>query len=243
MANEWDSLIALQLVDIQIAQLKAEQKEFPEAIIALENTFNKAQKSVDSLNSRLANLLSEKKTIEEKIVEGTAQLEKSQARLNEIKTNREYDAVHQQIENFKTSINEGETRLAAIAGDIENLQAAATKAAEELDTLQQASAPRLAELKGKMGTLDSSIASLTEERTAAAAVVSKTMLRTYDYISKRRKNGQVLSFVDTSNLICSVCHKILEPQLIGEVRKMTKMVVCQHCGSIFVWKQDEAIQE
>jgi len=239
MANEWDSLIVLQQVDIHIAQLKIEQKEFPEAIAALKQTIGAAQKAVDSLNSRLETLRVEKKTIEEKITDAASQLENSQARLNEIKTNREYDAVHKQIENFKSSMTAGETRLAAIAGDTELLQAAAEKATAELDAVKQTSAPRLAELKEKMGTLDSSIARLADERTAAAAAVSKNLLRSYDYISKHRKNGQVLSFIDASNLICSACHKILEPQLVSEVRKMNKMVTCQNCGSIFIWKQSD----
>jgi predicted nucleic acid-binding Zn-ribbon protein len=243
MANEWDSLIALQQVDIHIAQLKTEQKEFPEAIAELEKTIGAEQNVVDSLNKRLANQLIEKKSIEEKITDATSQLEKSQTRLNEIKTNREYDAVHQQIENFKSSVTTGEARLATIATETEQLQAALEKAVADLDTLKQTNTPRLAELKDKMGTLDSSIAVLTEQRTEAAALVSKPLLRSYDYISKRRKNGQVISFVDASNHICSICHKILEYQLISEVRKMNKMVTCQNCGSIFVWKQDESIQE
>jgi len=242
MATEWESLIALQLVDTQISKLKNEKQEFPEAITALENAVKAAQKAVDVPTARCAALLAEKKEIEENIADASSQLEKSQVRLNEIKTNREYDAVHLQIENFKSSIAAAETRLAAIAGDIEKAQAAAENAVAELEAVKQSSEPRLLELKEKMGTLDGAIARLTEERTSASATVSKTVLRTYDYINKRRKNGQVLSFVDASNLVCLVCHKILEPQVAQEVRKMNKMVICQNCGSIFVWKQEEAAQ-
>jgi predicted nucleic acid-binding Zn-ribbon protein len=84
-----------------------------------------------------------------------------------------------------------------------------------------------------------SIAELTARRNEIMATVPKAILRTYDYILKRRKTGQVLSFVKGDARTCSVCFKILEPQLINEIRKGAKMITCQNCGSIFIWKNED----
>jgi len=239
MANEWESLIALQQVDIQIYKLKQEQKKYPDDIATLKQDISRAYNAVEALNARLAAALTEKKSIEDKIVEANKFLDKSHTLLNEIKTNKEYDAVHVQIENFKKTINTAETRLKAIVQEIEQLQASAEMAASELESIKQADEPQLCELNDKMNALDGLINNSTVERNTIAALVSKPLMRTYDYISKRRKNSQVLSFINNTNCNCSVCHKIMESQLLNEVRKMTKMMTCQSCGSILVWEKNE----
>ena len=99
--------------------------------------------------------------------------------------------------------------------------------------------PHIVEIKGKIDTLGVSIAELTARRNEIMATVPKAILRTYDYILKRRKTGQVLSFVKGDARTCSVCFKILEPQLINEIRKGAKMITCQNCGSIFIWKNED----
>jgi len=119
------------------------------------------------------------------------------------------------------------------------LQQSIEKAKADLEKIISDNASEISELKGKMDAIGSSIAAMTQERNAVIGSVSKPLLRTYNHILKRRKNGQVLSFVDGADRTCSVCYKILEAQLINEIRKSDKIIVCQNCGSIFVWKEDE----
>jgi predicted nucleic acid-binding Zn-ribbon protein len=111
-------------------------------------------------------------------------------------------------------------------------------AAAELEKVKLENGPKIDEIQAKIDTLSASIAELTERRGKITGSVSKSLLRTYDYILKRRKNGQVLSFVDAEKRTCSVCHKILEPHLMSEIRRGAKMTTCQSCGSIFIWKSE-----
>jgi predicted nucleic acid-binding Zn-ribbon protein len=32
-----------------------------------------------------------------------------------------------------------------------------------------------------------------------------------------------------------VCYKVLEPHLVSDIKRATKLILCQNCGSIFVW--------
>ena len=120
--------------------------------------------------------------------------------------------------------------------EIELLQQSIDKAAAQRDAIGSENAPRIAEIKGKMDTITASIDQATAERAGIIALVPKPLLRTYDHILKRRKNGNVLSFVTGDARTCSVCFKILEPQLINEIRKANRVMTCQNCGSIFIWK-------
>jgi predicted nucleic acid-binding Zn-ribbon protein len=239
MMPELESLVKLQQVDARIYELMQAQKDYPQTIATLESTVQQASAIVVSERKKLDALQTEKKITEDKITEAKTQLDHTQELLNGIKTNREYDAVHAQIENFKHIVSGGDSKLKSIAVNIESVTASVTSAEAELEKIKLENEPKMSDINIKMGTINESVAKETAQRNQVLSTISKTLLRTYEYILKRRKNGQVLSFVGNSAKTCSVCHKILEPQLINEIRKSAKMLTCQNCGSIFVWKSDE----
>ena len=239
MIPDLELLIKLQEIDLKISELVHAQDEFPSTISSYSAAIKVASDTVDSTSKRLSDVVLEKKATEDKIIETKIQLDKSEERLNTIKTNREYDAVHTQIENFKNTLTSGDLKLKMLAQETELLQKTLDKEIAELEKIKSENDPHIAEIKGKIDTIGISIAELTAQRNEIIAMVPKATLRTYDYILKRRKNGQVLSFVKGDARTCSVCFKILEPQLINEIRKGNKMIMCQNCGSIFIWKNDE----
>jgi Zn-ribbon protein, possibly nucleic acid-binding len=243
MISDLESLIKLQEIDLKISELVHAQEDFPATISSYSGTIKNALDAVDSTKKRIEDVVSEKKATEDKISEARIQLDKSQERLSTIKTNREYDAVHTQIENFKNTLTSGDSKLKTLVQEADLLQQSLEKETAELEKIKSENEPHIAEIKGKIDTLGVSIAELTARRNEIIAMLPKAVLRTYDYILKRRKNGQVLSFVKGDARTCSVCFKILEPQLINEIRKGNKMIICQNCGSIFIWKNEEIMEE
>ena len=239
MHSDLISLINLQSIDARINELTREREIFPSSISQFEGAIKKTRDVVDGLTKKLAALLQEKKTLEETIANAKAHLDKSQDLLNAIKTNREYDAVHTQIENFKTIVSSGDAKIKKFDLDAGELQQSIEKAQAELDKTASENNIKIAEIKSKMDVIGASIAKITEERNTIIGSVPKALLRTYNYILKGRKSGQVLSYINGDDRTCSVCYKILEAQLINEIRKSDKVIVCQNCGSIFVWKDDQ----
>ena len=132
-----------------------------------------------------------------------------------------------------------DSKIKKFDADAAELAQSIEKAKPELEKTVSDNESKIAEIKTKMDAIGASIAQLTEERNSVIKSVPKTLLRTYNYILKRRKNGQVLSYVNGDERTCSVCFKILEAQLVNEIRKSDKVVTCQSCGSIFVWKDNE----
>jgi uncharacterized protein len=239
MHSDLASLINLQRIDARINELMRDREVFPSSISQFENVIEKARATVADFTNRLNTLLQDKKTLEASIADAQAHLDKSQELLNTIKTNREYDAVHSQIENFKTLVATGDAKIKKFELDAAEAQQAIETAKGDLEKMTSENAPKIAELKNKMDSIGASIAKMDEERNAIVGSVPKTLLRTYNYILKRRKSGQVLSYVDGDGRTCSVCFKILEAQLVNEIRKSDKVILCQNCGSIFVWKDGE----
>lgn len=236
MIHDLESLIGIQKIDIQISQLIQSQADFPKNLADLEATVAKAKNDVDAITKKIASLEADKKNIQDKVIEAKNALDKSQDRLNSIKTNREYDAVHSEIENFKNVIAGADNKIQHIDSEHEKQNQALETATAEYEKVKTENQGKIEEFKAKLSTIDTSIAALNVERAKACADVPKPALRTYEHILKRKKNGKVLSFITIDSRTCTNCFKVLETQLINEIRRGSKMITCQNCGSIFIWE-------
>jgi predicted nucleic acid-binding Zn-ribbon protein len=242
MISELEALVKLQEIDIRISDFVNSKEKFPETIATLEAIVKKSNDAAEAFAKKRNAILNNKKTEENKISEAKAHLDKSEDILNTIKTNREYDAIHTQIENFKHIVSEGDAKLKVFDSESEKLQESIDAAASELEKIKTENEPQIAEIKGKMATINASVEQETAERNKIVGQIPKQLLRTYEHILNRIKNGKVLSFVNNETKTCSVCHKILEAQLINEIRKANSVIICQNCGSIFIWEENKEAQ-
>jgi uncharacterized protein len=238
MIHDLESLIQLQKIDVRIHQLVQSQADYPKELAQLEAGVSKAKRAVDSISKKMGDLDEEKKSEKEKVEDAKTALEKSQGRLNSIKTNREYDAVHAEIETFKSVIAGADGRSKHIDEDFEKQKLALDTNTADYEKIKAENEIKITDLSTKISSIDSSIAQLKQERAKISAGVPKPLLRTYEHILSRRKTGKVLSFVNNETQTCSSCFKVLETQLLSEIRRGSKMITCQNCGSIFIWGDD-----
>jgi hypothetical protein len=236
MIKDLELLVQLQSIDLQIHEQIQSQSELPKALSGLEKAIAGGVKAVENVQKQLGANAAEKKSFEEKVLDAKNALDKSQERLNSIKTNREYDAVHAEIENFKGIIAGADSKSKNLLAEADKLAQTLEGKKEDLDKIKSENEPKITELKAKIASIDSTVAALKLERNGITASIPKSILRTYDHILSRRKNGKVLSFVGVNSKTCASCFKVLETQLINEIHRGTKMLTCQNCGAIFVWE-------
>jgi predicted nucleic acid-binding Zn-ribbon protein len=232
-------LSELQKIDLQIYELETSSEEFPQKVASLEGELKESEDRLEELQAKLTEIGNEKKAVETAMADAKQSLDRSQTRIASITTNREYDAVHNEIAANEGAVANAETRLTALAEDASNVEQSLAEAKEERDKVQAETGPQVAELKAKIGAIDGQKAELLAKREAVVAEVSKQFIRAYEHIRKRRKDARVLSEVSMADRTCSVCHMVLESQLAAEVRAGKRLNVCQSCGSILIWKTQE----
>lgn len=239
MLEDLKYLVQLQEIDLRIREQELAQEQYPAAVEKLNNQIAQAEKALDAIKEKLTGAENDKKSWEEQVAKAHTGLEKSQERLNSIRTNREYDAVHAEIEAQKGIINTAEQRRNNLIAEIDALQKSVAEQQAELDRIKAENAPQIQDLLQKIGAIDSTIATINVEREAVIPKVARHIFRQYDLIRSKRKNGRAISTV-TSNRTCTICYKVLEPQVYNEIRKGTKVILCQSCGSIMIWEQGES---
>jgi|WetSurMetagenome_2_1015567.scaffolds.fasta_scaffold445202_1 uncharacterized protein len=234
MLRNFEYLLQVQEIDLRIHEQELAKKELPETVKTFEQTVETAHKAMEAAMIKADEAEKEIRTLDEGVVQAQAHLEKSEERLNAIKTNREYDAVHTEIETQKNIIQTSDVRKKKFTDEAAQQKTLAEAAQKDYDAIKAENEPKIAELKTKIASIDSVITGIVKEREAIVPLINKSVLRTYDLIRNRRKNGQVLSCV-TETRLCSVCHKVLEAQLLSEIKRSSKLLMCQNCGSIFIW--------
>jgi predicted nucleic acid-binding Zn-ribbon protein len=240
MNDDLRKLVELQEIDFRIQEQELSSKEFPEKVTELEGETAAKQERVDAIVAKIESLRGEEKSLQEQVVEANEALEKSRERLNTIKTNREYDAVHAEIESKNQTLVYAEGRSEQLVKEASELEESLKTAQEELEAVKTENDPKVAELKGKIATIGSRIDEIMKERNAFTPQVPKQHIRSYEYIRRRRKTGHVLSRVKPGDRTCSVCFKVLESQLVNEIRSGRSLIMCQSCGSILIWDDSPA---
>jgi hypothetical protein len=234
MLRDLEFLLQLQEIDLRIHEQELAKEQLPTTVKDLDHAIAQAQKNMETAKNRFAEAEKNLKNFDDQILAAQQGLERSQERLNSIKTNREYDAVHAEIETQKNVLATSENRKKKLTEEANQLKAAVDAAQQAFDKVTAENAPVIADLKTKINAIDSVIAEITKERDAVLPNISKSTIRTYDQILKRRKTAKVVSQVDRTRT-CTVCYKVLEPHIMSEVKRSSKILLCQNCGSIMIW--------
>lgn len=234
MLRDLELLSQLQEIDIRIHEQELAKEQLPATVKELDTAIGKAKAGLESAEGKTRETESELKAIEEQVQKAREGLEKSQDRLNSIKTNREYDAVHAEIEGQKNVIQSSSNKIKKLSDEIVRLKTCTETVSQDYEKIKAENEPKLTELKTKIDAIDSVITLIEKERREITSLIDKSILRTYELIRNRRKNGKVLSLVGDART-CTMCYKVLESQLINEIKRSTKLITCQNCGSIFIW--------
>jgi predicted nucleic acid-binding Zn-ribbon protein len=209
MFRDLEFLLQLQEIDLRIHEQELAKEQLPATVRDLEQAVSKVQKGLEAAKNKLAEAEKELKNFDDKIF--TAE-----------------------IETQKNMVATSEGRKNKLTEEVNQLKAAVDAAQQELDKISSENAPVITDLKSKIEAIDSIIADIVKERDAVVPSITKSSMRTYDQIIKRRKTAKVISSVDHART-CTVCFKVLEPHIISEVRRSTQLILCQNCGSILVW--------
>ena len=97
MIRDLEYLIQLQEIDLRIHEQELAKELLPAMVKELEETVEKAKKAMEAVAGKADQAEKELTALAEQTLQAQTGLERSQTRLNSIKTNREYDAVHAEI--------------------------------------------------------------------------------------------------------------------------------------------------
>ena len=227
-------LYELQKIDTEIDKIKTLRGELPLEVQDLED-------EIAGLETRLENYKNEineaSKSIaakKQEILKSEELIKKYTEQLDNVRNNREYDALSKEVEFQKLEIELQNKRIR---------EAQKLKAEKEVDLeiAKKQHEEKKNDLDAKKAELDDIIAethkdeeNLTKKSEELAANIDERLLTAYRKIRANARNGLAVVTVDRD--ACGGCFNKIPPQRQLDIRSRKKIIVCEYCGRILIDK-------
>ena len=234
MAAEWIiNLKNLQDKDLRIRTLNLKLGMIPKEKIDLKNQANANRAKVENAKNNVLNLELQLKKSENRIASHRETIQKLETQSNMVKKNTEYQAMLQQIADYKNKISEEENNGIELLDQIDEAKKTYRQIAENVKFENASLKSEFTDLEKLASDIKAELETLQSQRTALTAPVEDDILKRYEHLLKR-SSGQPLTAVHDG--ICGNCHLRVTPQTLNTAAKGA-VAFCDNCQH-FIYTED-----
>jgi predicted nucleic acid-binding Zn-ribbon protein len=219
----------LQELDQERRKLAQQRQLLDEETGRLQGAVERVQEMADSLAAAIAERQDERKELTGRLEHERGLATRSESRLPQIKTQREYLAVLKEVDTAKKQVKDLNDLIAAKDRELEALLADKAEKDGELGTLTEQTAARQQEIDTALAAIDSGLAEQSRQRDVLTGQLPVALRKRYDMLIERR-NG--LAVVEARGGACLGCHMHLPPQLFNRLFVAQEVQNCPHCNRL-----------
>ena len=233
MDNTLQTLIGLQAIDSRIGALEADAARLPKEIAAIHAAVEAAQKQVEQTRARLDAARKAQRAKEKDLEVVQAKRSKTEGRLYEVKTNKEYSAVLIEIEEIKQEKARMEEEVLVLMESQERLTGDIREAEARFKQRESQGRSEEAALKEQLRGIEAALAAVRTERKELAAKLPPNILADYERILRARAGLALVPVAKPS--FCGACRMTITPQRLQELRAQSSLIPCESCGRYLYW--------
>jgi predicted nucleic acid-binding Zn-ribbon protein len=219
----------LQELDTGKKTVENEQKAGLDEQDLLKADLDRLQGMVDSLDGEITILEGEKAELLAAMALEQENIERSEGRLPQIKTQKEYVAVLKEVDTAKklakelqTSIDGKDEILESLTEEKEEKDGDLAKRTEEADA-------RCAEIDESLSSVNEKLAEMEGQRNSLLEELPKPLRKRYELLMNRRGGVAV---VEARSGACLGCHMHLPPQMFNSLFVTKEILSCPHCNRL-----------
>lgn len=229
------ALHSLQLIDSQIDRIRIIRGELPLEVEDLED-------EIAGLETRIDNHIQEIQSLEKQIADKQIAIRESQNLIkryeeqqNNVRNNREYDALTKEIEFQSLEIQLAEKRIREFSMQHEKYTVEIENAQNILQERRNDLELKRSELADIVTETELEEKELMRKSESQQKFIEDRLLLAYKRIRKNARNG--LAVVTVERDACGGCFSAIPPQRQLDIRMHRKIIVCEYCGRILVDKE------
>lgn len=226
-------LIELQKVDAVLVDMKRKREETPKQLSELQAGLEAMKNDLEQYNVELEELEKDRRNKEGLLQMEIDRIHKSEEKLKEIKTQKEYQALLKEVEQGKKLNASREEDILRLTSDIEEREKTASKKTEAFRIKNEEYLKEKALLEGDLAKIDAEFDNVKREWEEKSKDIKPHTLKIYQRVSERRNSTSV---VPVKNGACTGCHMNLPPQLYNQIQKGAEMLQCPSCHRILYWE-------
>ena len=235
ISQELGQLLELQRIDLALddadrreSEEKARLKQAQESVESARNKAKETKKAVDDL-------LKERKALELEFQGRDNQIKKYNSQLYEVKTNKEYTALKDEIEKNKAEGKVLEDRILQLMLREDEMKGATGRMNAEVAGVEKTAREAEVSVADALKRITEEREALVSSRGEHAAKLGKSLLDRYERIRRNRGGSPLSKIVEGpggSDMTCQECYMTIRPQIIVELHKQEELITCESCGRI-----------
>jgi predicted nucleic acid-binding Zn-ribbon protein len=233
--KEMEMLLKLQGVDYDLGELERSKDYLPEMIRNLESEVTDTKAALEAAENELKEQTLRHKNLDLDLTTLNQELAKFQRQMLAIKTNKEYDALTNEIAGRKIKISDTEEEILKTLARIDDLKEKIGEYKSKLEEVEETNSTQLVHLRDELASIEDKIKIKKGDRKNITVRIDKRLLATYERVKKGRGDQVVVAIKKRA---CGACYKGIPPQLIQEIRQGDRVYTCDNCGRILVWTED-----
>jgi uncharacterized protein len=227
--GELKKLIELQGVDLEMFELKSELDSFPARLAEMDASLETKKSGMNAAEQELKRLQVLKNEKETDMQEREEKIKKHEGDLYQIKNNKEYQALQQEINSIRADVSIIEDAIIGLFDQIESAQAAFAEEKRKFEEEGVAVEKEKTVIRQEEQAMRSQLTGLESKRSDLAGSVSPEILSQYQRILD--KWGKAAIAV-VKGEFCGECNMQLRPQIMNEANLKKELILCESCGRI-----------
>lgn len=235
MRKQLDLLWELQKIDLAIRTIQEDRERYPKEVKRLDEKCRIEKERVQKEREKIELLEKERRQKEQHLGSEQERVKRTETRMFDVKTNKEYQALLTEIEGVKEASSREEEEVLRILEEIDEAKKNLTKWEKEVSaSLDKIEAERKV-IEGKMAHDDAGWKKQIERREALSKQIESRLSKLYNTLQEKRRGVGV---VGVKHETCQGCYLNIPPQMYIEVQKNKQLIQCPNCNRILYWEAD-----
>lgn len=230
-------LIEVEGVEVEIIQTDRHIDALSSEAASLDRTVEDCEAGVAAEKGALAEIKKDYRELESEARINADMIAKSNAKLREVKTNKEYQSILKEIEDIKKRNSSIEDRMLEQLEAIETAEASVKAKETELAEIVESCRRKKEALDAEAQRQRQTIETLMVKKEAIGAKADPTIISVLTDV-KRKVRGRAV--VPAQQAICMGCHMNIPAQLFNELQRFDEIRFCPHCHRIIYWKEKDS---
>ena len=232
MREHLELLWELQKIDLDLKNIEEERDRYPKEMKKLDEKQNLEKERIHKEREKLESLEKERRQKEKRLIGEQDKIKRSEGKMSEVKTNKEYRALLTEIETFKEAVGRVEEEILLNMDEVEELKKQLSKREKEIAiTLEKVEAEKR-EIQERMGQGEVLWKEKLERKETLSKQVESKLFKLYNMLREKR---QGIGMVSARNETCQGCFVNVPPQMFIEVQKNNSLIRCPNCNRILYW--------
>jgi predicted nucleic acid-binding Zn-ribbon protein len=234
------NLVALQKIDQEIREQKSNSQKLEQEVIEMEKSAVNSQKEYDRIIEQAEENQRKRRQKERDLEVKETALKKYKGQLFQIKTNREYEAMLEEIATTETDIGLLEEEILRLMEEGEALNVTTQEKKKQIDKEKEESQRVVAEKRKQIKALEEITNKTESQRPEILEKLERNIIVEYQKLLETR---QGLAMVTASDGVCGGCYISMRPQMFEELKRQMfeelkrneKIFHCPSCNRFLYW--------